>query len=198
MADLKDNSHKSKEITEKKLEKVASGKVKKKSEVKKFTDVFFAEDFNEVLRYISSDVLIPALKKAFTDTVKNGVDMLVNGERGRLDSRGNASRVSYRSYYDRDDRDRDRGRGYPRTYGGFDYDDILFETMGEAYRFLDALESVIAKYEVASVADFYELADVTNNNYNANKYGWTDIRTAVPERVRDGYIIRMPRPMPID
>lgn len=30
-------------------------------------------------------------------------------------------------------------------------------------------------------------------NYTDNKYGWTDLSSAQVERVRDGYVIRLPR-----
>ena len=35
-------------------------------------------------------------------------------------------------------------------------------------------------------------------NYTDNKYGWMNIRNAEIMRVRDGYMIKMPRAVPID
>mgnify|MGYP000019511991 CR=1 FL=1 len=35
------------------------------------------------------------------------------------------------------------------------------------------MNEIIAQYEVVSVADLYDLANVSNDNYAANKYGWT-------------------------
>ena len=51
MAEYKGNSHRSKEqneVVEKKVEQIAKGKTKKKSEVKKFADTFIAEDITNV------------------------------------------------------------------------------------------------------------------------------------------------------
>jgi hypothetical protein len=43
----------------------------------------------------------------------------------------------------------------------------------------------------------YDMADLTAP-FTGNKYGWTDIRGASVERVYDGYIIKLPRAMPIE
>ena len=54
------------------------------------------------------------------------------------------------------------------------------------------------KYGFVSVGDFYDLADVPNNNYTVEKYGWKDIRGAQVIRARDGYVIKLPRAIPIN
>ena len=86
------NSHKSKEAqkegaasSDKKVEKVISGsaKPKKKGEMQKFADVFISEDVGNVKSYILMDVLVPAIKKAISDIVTNGIDMILYGETGR-------------------------------------------------------------------------------------------------------------------
>ena len=89
MEEYKPNSHKSKEeqkdlVPEKRVEKVISGTVKpkKKSEMQKFADVFISEDVNNVKSYIVMDVLVPAIKKAISDIVTNGIDMILYGEAG--------------------------------------------------------------------------------------------------------------------
>ena len=52
-------------------------------------------------------------------------------------------------------------------------------------------------YQVVSVADFYDLVGVSGN-YTDNKYGWTDIRNASVIRVRDGYMIKLPKALPLN
>lgn len=199
MVDYKSNSYKSKEekkadVPEKKVEKVISGtaRTKKKSEFSKFANTFISEDIQSVKDYILMDVLVPAVKKAISDVVTNGIDMILYGESGSKRSSSTASKISYRSYYDRPN-----DREYHRS-SGFDYDDILLDSRGEAESVLDRMDELISTYHVVSVADFYELADITNENYMNNKYGWKDIRSAKIVRTRDGYMIRMPRALPID
>lgn len=198
MAEYPDNSHtgrerqndKSGSPPERKLDKVVSGetKTRKKSEVKKIAGIFVPEDTDSVKSYILTDVVIPGIKNAIADVVS----IILFGEAGRIGGKSNGkSKIAYQKYYDRDDR---REYGRPRTSsGGFEYDDILFETRGDADLVLDQLESCINDYGLASVADLYDLAGITCRSYTASKYGWTDIRTAKVVRIREGYIIQLPR-----
>ena len=181
---------------DKKLEKVVSGeaKTRKKSEVKKFANIFVPEDVENVKSYILIDVIVPGIKNAIADAVS----IMLFGEAGRLGGRNNkGSRASYQRYYD-DRRDDRRDYGRPRAVSGFDYDDIVFDTRGDADLVLDQMESAIHQYSLVSVADLYDLAGITCRSYTANKYGWTDLRGAKVVRVRDGYILELPRTVQIN
>ena len=171
MEEYKPNSHRSKEerkesIPEKHVEKVISGTVKpkKKSEMQKFADVFISEDVNNVKSYIVMDVLVPAIKKAISDIVTNGIDMILYGEAGKSKKNSTASKVSYQKYYDGGKKD----YAAPKSRTSYEYDELLFETRGDAESVLDAMNEIIAQYEVVSVADLYDLANVSNDNYAAN------------------------------
>lgn len=85
---------------ERKNVKIVTGpvKVRKKSEVKKLADVFISEDAGKVKNYIFMDVLIPAVKKAISDIIINGVDMILYGESGRSRRSSRMERSSYRDY----------------------------------------------------------------------------------------------------
>lgn len=201
MEDYKPNSHKYKAEqtektanSEKKVEKVVKGTVrtKKKNEMSKFKDLVISEDAANVKSYILMDVLVPAFKKAVSDIITNGVDMILYGETGHSKRRSNASSVSYRDYYDRrDDRRYDR----PRS-NGYSFDDIILESRGEAEEVLDSLFDLIDTYKIASVADLYDLVGETPE-YTDNKYGWEDLRNADVVRVRDGYKLKLPKAKPI-
>ena len=207
MTEYKANSHKVREeqkqeiVERKKIEPIAKAKTKKKSEIKKFTDVFIAEDVTSVKNYIVNDVLIPAAKKAISDIVTNGIDMILYGEARGKDRRSSSggSRVSYTKYYDRD-RDRDRDRDYDRNRtrrSVYDYDDIILDTRGEAEDVLNRMDDLIDAYGMVSVADLYDLVGV-QGNYTDNKYGWTNLRNAEVRRTRDGYLIKLPKALPFD
>lgn len=200
MEDYKANSHKSREENEnvpaekKKVEPVVKGKaVKKKNSVRKFTDTFISEDIHNVKSYVVMDVLVPAIKKAVSDIVTNGIEMILYGEtRGKRSS--SASSISYRSYYDdrRDDRRESRSRSY-----GYNYEDVVLESRVEAEEVIARMEELIDMYGVVSVADLYDLTNISGN-YTDNKYGWTNIRNAEVIRVRDGYLIKLPKVLPIN
>lgn len=198
----KPNSHRYKEAQkakaeEKKIEKVVKGNVttKKRSELSKFKDVFISDDAQNVKSYIFMDVLLPALKKAISDVVTNGVDMILYGSTGVSKKRSSGSKISYRNYYD-DPRD-DRRSNSASVRTRFDYDDIVFESRGDAEAVLGDMQDVIDSYGVVTVADMYDMAQLTQP-YTSNKYGWMNIRNAEVKRVGDGYIIKLPKAIPID
>jgi hypothetical protein len=204
MAEYPNNSHSARERsdaaaagkTEKKLDKVVTGaaKTKKKSEARRFLNIFAPDDAENVKNSILSDVIVPGVKAAIADVIS----IVLFGDTGRIGSRkSGGSRIAYQKYYD-DRRDDRREYGRPRAAVGFEYDDIIFETRGDADLVLDQLESAIAKYEVASVADLYDLAGVTCRNYTANRYGWSDIQSAKVVRTSEGYVIRLPRAVQIN
>ncbi len=194
------NSHRYKEgqkesLPEKKrVEKVIHGKVKvrPKSGLHKLTDVFISEDAANVKSYIVMDVLVPAVKKAISDIVRDGIDMILYGEsKGRSSS--SSSYVSYRDYSRRDE---DRFRDRDRDRRGYNHDDIVLESRGEAEEVITRMDELIETYGVVSVADLYDLVGKTCE-YTDNKYGWTNVRNAEPIRVRDGWMLRLPKALPL-
>lgn len=199
MEEYKANSHRSKEQQreEKKVAKVVTGtaKTKKKNEVQKFADVFISEDVANVKSYVVMDVLIPAIKKAISDIVVNGIDMILYGEAGRTKRSSTSSKVSYRSYYDKAN---DRREANTTKRGGFDYDSILFNSRGDAEAVLTEMEELISIYGVASIMDLYSAAGL-QCDYTYDKYGWSDLRSAnvVRARMEEGYYIRLPKAQPL-
>ena len=202
MAEYPANSHRSKELAtegrseERKVQKVVSGKVTtKKNEVRKLTDIFISEDARNVKSYIFMDVLVPAIKKAISDIVTDGIDMILYGGSGSGHKTKPSNSVSYRNYYE-SPRNSMPSRNDPQR-SRFDYDDIVFESRGEAELVREQMVDMIERYGFVTVADMYDMADLTSP-YTSNKYGWTNIRSAEAVRVRDGYILKLPKAMPID
>ena len=199
MEEYKTNSDKSRqEQSEKKIESVISGKTKtrKKGEMQKFADVFIAEDANNVKSYILLEVIVPAVKKVISDIVTTGIDMILYGESGTTRKNGSASKVSYRNYYEREN-----GRSYSGTSArraNFNYDDILFDTRMDAENVLESMNDIIDQYGMVSVSDFYELANVSNDNYTLNRYGWVNLAGSAVMRVRDGYVLKLPKAVPLN
>ncbi len=198
MDEYKSNSHKSKQketsLPEKKVEKVVVGKAKskKKSGVAKFTDIFISEDIENVKDYIIMDIVIPAVVNAIEDVVVNGTRMILRGDRGKSKTNYNSSKVSYKSYSNYKNEPKRKA-----NINSFDYDEVVFESIRDAESVLFAMEDIIEQYGFVTVADFYDLANVTTNNYTTNKYGWDDIRSGKAVRVRDGYILKLPKPIKI-
>ena len=148
------------------------------------------EDVEDVKSYIFEDIVVPAVKDIILDAVR-----ALLGVSGKSNKGAPASKVSYRSYYDRGNERNDYGR--TRTRVGYDYDDIVLDKRDEAEDVLSRMDELISTYGMASVADLYELVGVTGN-YTDNKYGWTDIRSASAIRVRDGYLLKLPKALPLN
>lgn len=197
--DLKPNSDKYKERTktesEKNLGRIVTGNVsvKKKNDIQKFAETFVKEDLHTVKSYIWTEVLLPAFKAVISDSV----NMMLYGEtsRNRKTNNKRVSQVSYSSYYDRPN-DR-REPNYVRSASRYVFDDLKFEDRGDADEVLSTLDDLLNRYPSVSVADLNELVGITGR-YTDNKYGWTDISQAYIERTRDGYILRMPKAIPLD
>ena len=201
MEDYKSNSDRNRrEVkTDKKVEAVIanSAKVRKKGEMQKIADNFIAEDANTVKSYVLSEVIIPAAKKILSDIITTGLNMFLYGEAGHTKRVSPASKISYGSYYQQEP-NRARPVSVSNRYSGLDYDEILFETRGDAEAVLDAMNDIISQFGTVSVSDLYDLAHVPNDNYTMNRYGWTNIGGSTAIRVRDGYILKLPRAIPLD
>ena len=197
-------------LTDKKIEKVICGDVvrKKKSFVKKITEIFLEDDTRSVGDYVFHDVLIPAAKGMISDMIGGGLEMLLfGGRRGSRTTRDrgrsymNYSNASYRgatreSSLHRETRD--TGRNISSVgRARFDFDEIVLDTRGEAEEVLSHLADLVIDYSEASVADLYDLVGITSS-YTDNKWGWRDLRGANVNRVRGGYMLNLPRPQPID
>ena len=184
-------------IPEKKVEKVISGtaKTKKKNGVTKLADIFIEDDVNSVKSYIIGDVVVPTIKKTIYDVITGSLDMFFFGGTGGGKARSTADKVSYRNYSSYSNK-RDT-RPATRSVTGYSYDEVVLDSRGEAEEVLARMDELVSTYGIVSVADFYDLVGITCQ-YTDNKYGWTNIRNAQVMRVRDGYMIKMPKAMPLD
>ena len=204
MENYKPNSHKSKEqpIPDKKTGKVVSGKVKtrKKNEIRKFTDIFVASDLSSVGDYLFYDIVVPNVKRLLEDISISGIRMFLHGKDGaRTSDRGfSQPKISYRSYYEGDKREsRPPSRDDYRSRGRFDYDDLVYDTRGDAEVVLTQMDEMLDRYKVVTVLDMYDAAGVTPP-YTADKYGWKDLHDAKIVPVRDGYVIKLPKAFPLE
>lgn len=184
---------------EKSIKKVVSGAVmaKKKSLFKRFAETFVGEDVNNVKSYVIYDVLIPAVKATFADMVNQGLEMLFFPNEQRRGTR--TSRDRGRSYvsYDRAYRPEPRQSTYVPSRAGHNFDEIILTSKGEAEVVLSHLIDLIDDYGIASVSDFYSLVGV-QGNYMDNKWGWKNLNAAEIQKVRDGWLIYLPKAIPLD
>lgn len=201
MAELPGNSYRQKAETkenQRHAEKVIKGEVvvKKKTSAQRFAEEFMAEDFNNVKNYIVADVLMPAIKSTIADIISNACEMLLFGEtRGRKSSNnGKASYTSYSSIYGNK---QSSVRTVTSMKPAYDYDAIILTSRGEAEDVLDHLCDLIDTYGMARVADLYDLVGIPTK-FTDNNWGWESLGEAHVQRVREGYLLKLPNPISLN
>jgi hypothetical protein len=209
--DFPTNSHKAKDAEgeqpeAKKTEKVVTGDVvrRKKPFGKRFTETFVGGDAKSVWGYVVFDVLVPAAKDMASDAVSQGIDRMLFGE-NRPRNRRTGHRpgtnpngyVSYNRFSQNRPTREDPRNVSRRARASHDFDEIILATRVEAEEVIDRLFDLVSKYEVATVGDLYDLVGITSN-YTDSKWGWEDIRGAGVTKVRNGYLLDLPRPEPIE
>lgn len=202
------NSHKDKSKDEapqdRKVERVTTAEAvqRKKPLGRKIAETFTGDDMRSVGMYILLDVLVPAAKSMLSDAASQGVERLLFGDSSSSSSRprqgGATGRVSYNRMHSSD---RSRLNG-PRTISSraratHDFDEIVLKSRVEAEVVIDRLSDLIDNYDFATVSDLYELVGITGS-FVDDKWGWNDLRGSEVRRVRDGYLLVLPKTIPSD
>lgn len=193
---------------DKKIEKVVQGDVvrRKKPMGRRVKELLIGgDDARSVWSYVAVDVLVPAAKDAIADAVSQGIERMLFGEalsrnrRPRTTSAANTGHINYRGMSSSapqrpanwrpatDPRNRD-----PRTRA-HEFDEIVIPNRIQAENVLDRMLDLISQYGQVTVADMLELCGLSGN-FTDNKWGWTQLPGVAATRVRDGYILDLPRP----
>ena len=161
------------------------------SPVKEVFAAILPGGFEELKEHILWDVFVPFVQ----DMLHRGWDGI--GEVLFPGSGGSKYRPPERVSYD-------RAYGDRVTYRTDDYWNVTgygdmrpLRTEREARDILDYLRSMLARYGVVTLLDFNERV---GNPTNATQvgYGWRNLELARVERSRGGWVITMPRAIPID
>lgn len=193
----------------KKVDKVVTGKVIKRKTPwysKMRNSLTGGAPTKSVLEHVWFEILVPAGKDLFLDATFAGLERKVLGETRSHGRRGyGRSRHGHTDYSRgsvlrdaiRDPRDRERGGGRTRSRNSRDFGEIILETRAEAHEVLDNMYELLSRYEQVTVGDLLDLVD-EESNYTDNRFGWFDLKGADVIRIREGYLLELPRPEPID
>lgn len=190
---------------EPKTEKVVTGEVitRKRPLHRRFIETFAGGDARGAMDYVVMEVLIPAARDAIADAVSQGVEKIVFGEvkSSRRGSRYSGSAQTSYTRYSSPTKANSYGRPEPRmsykARANHDFKEIVLATRIEAESVLEELDTMIQKYGTASVTNLYNLVGITGD-YTDNKWGWNESRGFDISRVREGYLLDLPKPEPID
>lgn len=199
---------------EKKIEPVVSGGVqrRKKPMGRRITETFFGADARNAAKDTFFETVIPGAQEAILNGVNEALQRAFfkevrfplrgPGSRGGILPIGligaqgtNYNRISTGSHRP-DPRNAEMSR---RARATFDFDEIVLGTRIEAMEVLERLESLIEQYEAVSVADLYNMINITPEHTD-NKFGWTEnsIGRFSATKIRGGYVLNLPRPEPLD
>lgn len=209
-----------KDISEKKVEKVIEGEVvqQKKPFGRKMKEIFFAGDSESVWDYVLSDVFIPAAKDTISDAISGALERILWGEERSRNRRRHPNRddryTDYQSRYrygysparrepSRPPWDQDRRSSPRRSRSSNSLNEIILQTRVEAEDVIEGLFELVEKYDLATVADLYDLlgiqsTDARNSMHTDNKWGWLDVRDFDVRRIREGYLLVVPKPEALD
>ena len=158
---------------------------------------------HSVAEHIIFDVLIPTAKSTIDDIVEGTKNMILYGDRqGRRTTRdrGRSFVTSYDKIYD-EKRNPNRGNPSssqsPALRAKSLVEDLVFATRGDAEEVLSNLVDDIEEYGAVSVKSLYSYAGQTSD-WTKDTYGWTDLKDASVIRDRQGYLLKLPRPVAID
>lgn len=199
MAEYSGNSNKSRDgelnnLPAKKVEPVVTGTAvaQKRSRLGKFKDSIIAESFENVVSYLWSDVFIPSFKSFLADAGTKGINRLLYGKAVE-NKQINTSRISYGSYFGGNSIKMAEPSKVLVNNSVFDYDNIYFSNRGDAEAVLESMCEMLETFQVVSVGDMYDLANVETSNYLVNNYGWTSLSGAKVMDSNNGYFIRFPK-----
>lgn len=181
--------------------------IQKKSIGRKFKDILILGDFKSVVRYLGSDVLLPAVQNMIADAGTKGIERIVYGEptsRRSQYGRTGSSRITYpynnpinRGYSDYSTRYNPRQPmpQDPRT-ARRTREDFILSSREEAELVLGTMNDIIDQYDVVSVSDLNELVGYPATHVD-NKWGWTHLGTVDIRNTREGWLLDFPPAEPI-
>jgi len=205
------NSYASKEQREpreeKHIERIISGEARRKKPGigKQFKDTFIAGSLTTAARYAVMDVLLPAARDMVVDFGTATLERIFYGDsrRYRGSTPPQAGPTGYINYSRISTGPMGARMGSSsramtrRARAAHDFDEIVLDSRTEAEEVIDRLFDLVSRYESASVADLYELVGL-GAAHTDHKWGWTDLRGAGVTRIRDGYLLDLPDPDPLD
>lgn len=180
-----------------------SARRKKRSLRQQFTETFMAGDLRSSLRYTLLDIALPDIQTTFLEVAFGFLEKLVRGESRRggagstVPQHGAAGYQNYGRFSMGSALLPSAARAMSRAArAGHNFDEVVLSTRGEAEQVIFQLGEELRRYGTVTVANLYELVDL-GPTHTDTKWGWTDLRGAGTSRVRDGWLLDLPSPIPL-
>lgn len=178
---------------------VASGAKKvERPATRRFFDFLFAESPKALAGKVARDVLWPRAKAGFEEAANSFLAGMLWGDgvnrpipnivKGTV-LRGGG--MNYNTISTQNSLSQARLANVSRSVGN--YQDLVLPTQQMAEAVLGNMYELLNEYRVVAVADLYEAAGVTPAPSD-NAYGWMSMDGSRISKVRDGYLLELPRP----
>ena len=194
-------SNSNKDRQEKRVERITTTDAisRKPPLSKRIAENFAGDDMQSVGGYVLFEVLLPAAKTAISDAVSQGIERLLFGatQTRRSGMGRTGSYTSYNRMYSGAPSRPEPRMVSRQARATHDFREVILGSRGEAEQVLDQLQALIDQYDVATVSDFYQLVGITSD-FTEEKYGWNNLAQAGVRRVREGYLLDLPRPSVLD
>lgn len=166
---------------------------------RRFLDFVFAESPQDLVKRIAKDTLVPRAKAGVEEALQSFIHGMFWGQGPSPVSgivKGTVLRggtVNYNAVSSGPPSGLTMAREANQSRSTGNYQDIVCPTQDIAERILAQLYDVFNQYRVVSVADLYEMANITPAPSD-NAYGWVSLDGARISKERDGYVLALPRP----
>lgn len=181
----------------------------KKSVGRRIKDSFGGQDLRTVGMGLLTDVILPNGKDLLMDLVKEGGHRIIYGDGARRSSSstssivGSATRVRTTNYNTMSSSPiigsaRSAGdTSIQNERGRFDFSNLIISDRDVAEEAVERMGDAIEEFGTVSVADLYDLLEISGNGFTDNKFGWDakSFRSAGVQKVRDGYVLNLPNPI---
>lgn len=186
----------------KNLEQVVTGaKQVPRPATRRFFDFLLAESPKDLVKKIGRDVLVPRAKAGVEEAIQSFIHGMFWGNsqppsnmvRGSV-IRPSGGSVNYHQIAPSQQSGLQQARqALPSQQQSGNYQDLVCVTQQQAELLLANMYDLLNQFNVATVGDLYELAGISPS-VSDNAYGWTNLDRARISKVRDGYLLELPRP----
>jgi hypothetical protein len=183
----------------KKIEQVVTGaKLVQRPATRRFFDFLFAESPKALGKKVWHEVLVPRGKAGIEQALNEFIAGAMWGNTGNRPPsnivqgavlRGGS--INYQAISQTNSLQQARSAFVNQSSGN--YKDIVVPTQDFAQTLLANLYDLLNQYRVVAVADLYEAAGITPA-ISDGSYGWTSLEGARISKVREGYMLELPRP----
>jgi hypothetical protein len=190
-----------------KFERIVEGKVikQKKPFGRRLKETLIGGDgVRSVWGFVAHEVLIPSFRDMVADAGYETINRAMYGDsarpsqrRSRYNTGGVPGRVNYQAQSQQSSYRQDPRREMSRQARAMhNFDEIILASRPEAELVMQQMFNSIEQYGVVTVSDLKEMLGVTPD-FTDEKWGWADISGLGTTRVRNGWLLDLPRPEPL-